>query len=120
MARAGNGAAEPKAKGASKEKGGGLKDPPVDTVDGERKESEAVSVLRKRIRNLNKKIKKVEETEAAKASGASLNKDQVGCPCRYIRSQRLRVQASGVFTILCLLWRASVGIKSSTSECTNA
>lgn len=120
MARAGNGLTENKAKGASKEKGGEAKAPPAEAIDSERKESEVVSVLRKRIRNLNKKLKKVEETEAAKASGASLNKDQVGLTNPFTSDDFL-VSFHSIDVWVLLFTCAGVGWAiTNTSDSTNA
>eukprot|EP00884_Botryococcus_braunii_P013839 jgi/Botrbrau1/22456/Bobra.0091s0058.1 len=56
----------------------GHQSPPPETTDNtDKKECEVVAATRRKIRNLNKRIKKIEETEVAKASGAVLNKDQV-------------------------------------------
>ena len=46
-------------------------------MDAESKDSPVLSLLYKRLRAARKKLKKVEELEAVKASGKEINNDQV-------------------------------------------
>jgi hypothetical protein len=46
-------------------------------IKGELKEGAVITVIQKRLRAANKKLKRVEEIEAARAAGKTLNADQV-------------------------------------------
>lgn len=64
---------------ASKETNALLEAKREELLDAEAKDSPVLSLISKRLRAARKKVKKVEEIEAIKASGREINTDQVCC-----------------------------------------